>query len=641
MSLKREVIRPKVAIPTSNQSMASENMLLWNDIDFSQVLPTPFVALAMVASTSGANQSNSVPDIPALETLPTELLIRIVRQLSPADQIKIAFVVPHLFMNSDRFHIFFDDANYQLNIPTYSSNTSPEKLDQWPLILEAIASRVSLEQIGRMLDLYEELCIARQVDPHVFLNSDFPDNRPSSMAGPDTPMVLRNLLTPLHVAIVFQRKDVIQHLIDRGANIRQEVLGISGRNSLNPLQYAILLISTWERRFDEASPFLKFICEDIALGLLLTYFPEVSAYTDDHQALTPEMRDALLGGSDRLVTLFLERAETSANEFDDVARLARQNLRNLVLERILNSGFPMPDALRYILRSGAQITQTISFLNGTWDSMTFAGVMNQQVEHAAIGFRWEWETGSQTLHAAAQFLLGLTASDAFLHLVLPLAQVLIDLNDVDNQVHLLVNSIKAGQEAFQIRNWLLSNTKAAGGVALRFSIILRDRTSTAFIIERFIRAGENIDAQLPLNSPHSPANNVDDPHRFPYWYANALTFSLAERNYHSAAQLLSVGAAASLVPTNIKHRVRKTRDRLSSGLILNPVHYIFKGIEMPDGSEPTKHEAIQAFTYVFTHILDNPAAPLPPYPRQRRNPVLPTDHPQNDSDDDVYYSENE
>ncbi|KAI0966195.1 hypothetical protein F4678DRAFT_484417 [Xylaria arbuscula] len=637
MSLQDQVIRPGVAIPTSNQSMAT-NMLFWNDIDFSQVLPSPFVALAMVASTSGANPSNTVPNIPTLETLPNEVLIEIVRQLSPEDQIKIAFAVPHLFMNSNRFHMFFDDATYQLNLSAYSLNTSVEELGRWPLLLEAIANRVSLEQIRRMLDLYEELCTARQVDPHVFLNSNFPSDRPANMppAGPDFPVLRRNLLTPLHVAIAFQRLDVIEYLIERGANIRQEVTGITLReNPLNPLQYAITLIATWEQQFGAASPFLKIVCEDISLGLL-HYFPALSAYADDYQRLEPEIEDALLGGADRLVTILLERAEISDVELDDVARLARQNLRNLVLDRILNGRFEMQEALTHILRFGAQFTQTLGFLNGTWDSMTFAGVMNQQIEHAAIGLRWELETRSQTLDSAARFVVGLSASDQHLHLVLPLAQVLIDVNEFDGQIHLLVNSIMAGQDAAMIRHWLLNNTTAAGGVALRYAIYVRDRTSTAFIAERLIRVGENIDNQLPLDSPHCPTGNN---RRRQYWWANALTFSLAERNYPAAAQLLSLGADPTMVPTNIRHRVRKVRDRLSTGVISDPVHYIFEGMEIPDGSVPTNQEAIQAFSYVFTHMLDNPEHPLPPYPRHSRVPHLPSDHPENDSADDYIEGE--
>ncbi len=116
-------------------------------------------------------------------------------------------------MNSDRFHVFYEDAHHQLiAIPTWIHE--PERIERGrrPLILVAIAHMFSVNQIRHILDRYEGFCRASQIDPHAFLNSTFPDNRPADLPplSPRSRNRMRSVFS-FHVAVLFRRRDIVKY----------------------------------------------------------------------------------------------------------------------------------------------------------------------------------------------------------------------------------------------------------------------------------------------------------------------------------------------------------------------------------------------------------------------------------------------
>jgi hypothetical protein len=81
----------------------ADDMLHWNDIDWSQFLVTSVVGMAMMATAGPRNNDDSnivvpivVPSNPAeaFANLPDEILLSIINQLNPLDMISLAFALP-------------------------------------------------------------------------------------------------------------------------------------------------------------------------------------------------------------------------------------------------------------------------------------------------------------------------------------------------------------------------------------------------------------------------------------------------------------------------------------------------------------------------------------------------------------------
>ncbi len=593
---------------------------MWNDMDFSEVIPNPFLTLAMMAMPSEGGNVN-------LQSLPPELLIQIARELSPEDKIATAFAFPDHFMNPNRYHIFYDDAARQLEIPTYISVSNLVEQERSPLVLAAISNNFSVDQIRHILDLYEEVSRARKVDPHVFLNSAFPNNRPADLPppSPDSVEITRNVLSPLHTAVAANRLDVVRYLIQRGANLNQTIANINFPNS-NPLQYALDRVASWGTYYRTFDPDRNSALEDIALELAY-HSPALSSYNEDLEELTREMQVAIQGGRERIALHLLEK-EKENTLLDDVSR---QNLRNRVLQQILGNhrGNSMPQTLRYILEDGARYKETQHYMNSIYINMIEEALASMNLEHAVICYTWEIETNAETMPTSNHFVCMYAREDTSLDIVQALARVLVELNQEETQTLVLMNAIYGTQDSFATRRWLLANTNAINGVTLRFATCFRDRTTTAFIIQRLIDSGRSIDEELPANTPFSPR-----PADAGSWFNTPLTYALSQQNYHAAAQLLSLGADPNMVPPNIRHRIRLTRDRMNTGRIDNVVQFIFPGIELGDGTWPTQGETFQAVSYVFSRLLDDPEFPLPAYVRPRRRQDRPAEHPDNDSEDE-------
>ncbi|KAI1422496.1 hypothetical protein F5Y12DRAFT_762859 [Xylaria sp. FL1777] len=597
-------------------------MLDWNDIDFSQVIPSPFIALAMLATSSGdGNNASAPPNNATLQSLPVELLIELSNSMDPADRVSTAFALPDLFMNPNRFHVFREDAFHQLSIPTWIEVPGAEEQARQPLLLHAIANNfISLDQIRLLLDLYEEVADAQHVGPGVFLNSAFPYNRPDPQPGSPR-RVRRSVPSPLAVAIRHQRIDVFRYLLrERGANINQPIPRYLVPRAGDLFRYTLLL--TAEKDDEDRNE--RF--EDIILDLI-PYFPTLSAYDPFLYVIMPTMFMVLDHGRQRVALEILRRAE-NANEVDPTRIRRRQNLQNRMLERILDRRRSMPQVIRYLLEHGARFTETD--LVDEFPSLTLAALQNLNREDALVAFAHEIRTASRTLASSLAAVTRFADSDATLHSAQPFIEVLHELNSHEHLEDLLVNSMLQGQDTIQTRNLLLDRVRSMDNIALRYAIFLRDRTTMAFLIRRLIESGESIDQGLPPDSRHSapppPAA------RSGFWFETPLTFALSQRNYHAAAELLSFGADPSRVPANIRHRVRVTRDRINSGVIANIVTFVYRGHPLPDGTWPTQAETAETMDYLFTRMLDDPAHPLPNYSRPRRNQAYPVDDPHNDSD---------
>ncbi|KAI0429342.1 hypothetical protein F5Y09DRAFT_356990 [Xylaria sp. FL1042] len=607
--------------------------------------------LANTLSDDGTNTSAGVVPNPhnplTLQTMPPEILTNISYQMDPEEKLVMAFNFPELFMNSGRFHVFIDDAHYQLNIPTWIPVEYEAELCRRPLFQYVIAYHYSLDQVRQVLGFYQEVASRRQFNPYVFINCDFPDNSPQNLQPlaprPQSPMTdlsdspeseeteilevhRRNILGPLHVAIGYQRLDVIRYLIEQGANVHQSLWG-----EFSPLQQALRLVGRWEEHFTKFDQERNAGYESIARELL-NHHPTLSAYEEGTQEMTYEFELALMGRLERIVLLLLERAEDENDGLDDQAKQLRQASRVVMLDRMLMFQLSMPQALRYILEHGARYTHTMTFITGAYGSITDAALANRVIENALVAFRWEIETRDATLPASVAAITALTTLDYNIDMIQSFTQVAVELNYLEAQQRFLLNAMHAGSNAPKTRQWLLENTNAADAVALRYAILLFDKTSTTFIIHRLIQLWKDVDEPLPYDSHHSPAPPPDGSSG--YWFQTALTFALATQNYDAAAQLLSVGASPAAVPPNIRHRVRVLRDRINAGMD-DPAFFVYGGVVTPDGSEPDRVEAGHILSYVFLCMLDDHDFPLPAYDRHqtRRRQDLPADHPENDSSD--------
>ncbi|KAI0553943.1 hypothetical protein F4679DRAFT_598212 [Xylaria curta] len=611
-------------------SLHEEIMLASSDVNFTPVLTKAMVALAIrlknpgkeiAASASGSNPTTY------MDSLPAELLIKISDALVIEDRIRVALIYPHLFMNDNLLNIFTVDAYRQLDIRTYSLCSLPPA--EWlecvstlrhPLILDAIypeTGTFSADEIDIILKQYEKVCIDNQIDPQAFLNSIFPDKRPANVPPPSTGIDPDALRSPLHAAVEAGRGDLVQLLIQRGADVNRVFRQPNTNNLVTPFQWGITfgasqifgslgLSRTRVRQIEEAL-------------VRLAHTSNIAAYTTNFE-VTIEMSRCVVAGMDGLALLLLERAENlvTNNRGSDRHQLSR----NGILQLVLTGPFPMPRTIRFLLGHGGNFR----FINRpVTTSVTVTTLPSKIEENILAALRWELETGAPELNLAISELCLLATRDTNFHILRPLANEFISRNHHLGQTQLLGYSIIAGTNAPLTREFLLNavSDEVLNGEALRVAIRYRDRNTASRILRSMTSRGQSIDEPLLLNA--------GDPN-IGHWVNTPLTYALAQENYFEAATLLSIGAAPSQIPPNIRHRVRVVRDRINAGHISDIAFFVFRGLNVDAYPVPILREAEWSLNYVFSRLLDDSRYPLPNCVRTRRHENLPFDHPDNDSE---------
>ncbi|KAI0539099.1 hypothetical protein GGR58DRAFT_525321 [Xylaria digitata] len=587
----------------------AETMIYWNDIDFTATLGNPIVALVSTSTSNGSMD---------LSALPTEILSEIIAQMSPQDKIATAFERPQDFMNLQRTHVFVQDAYRQLNIPTYMAVPG----EQRPLLLEAIAHGFSINQIDQILNIYEQVCIIRNIGPDTFLNSDFPSNRPPNVPPPVSGNQARMVYSPLHVAVQHRRIDVVKYLLQRGANTNQKIL----YPQQTPFQYALTLASRWWHYFHTRDEERTLEFEDIAL--VLGPFSQSTPFSNNFQRLSFEMFTALSGGLERVSMALLMKFKGANPSLDTIPdeelRLLLQDRRHEMLDDVLRVFPLMPRVLTFLLDDGATCEIT------TGETVVGEALLAGRLEMAAAALRWQAEEETIDYRSSIKLICELAVHDNNLMVVQRLATELIALEHSLSISSIIAFTMWARREAIQTRQWLINNCPdPTYDTALRHAIALRDVVAMAVIIQHMTDSGQSIDEPLEIYP------GLQDIHAKGNWLDTPLTFALAQQNYHAASQLLSLGADPDKIPSNIRHRVRKIRDRLISGTINDPFEFVLKNRLENRGQGPivTQQATVDALNYVFARLLDDPEYPLPLNVRLVSNdPNMDADDPVNDSE---------
>ncbi|KAI0408284.1 hypothetical protein F4802DRAFT_594225 [Xylaria palmicola] len=509
-----------------------------------------------------------------LHALPTELLVEIAKQLQPKDQIRIAYIYPELFLNANRVNIFVADAIEQLAIPTYLESTAESPR---PLILHAISERLlSVAEIGCVLDIYEEVAIARGFDRHVFLNSAFPDNRPANV--PDNGLT-RDEYSPLHVAVEAGNRDLVKYLVERGADTHQAVASrvCMATGKVTPFQYALVV----------GCHFLRKEMDDIALDLA-PYSPETTAFTTnsaqitmEHFEVSHELMHSFCGGLDRVALLLLERFWQL--EGVDYTLPNVEHLLNATLLRVLDDSVPVPRAVRYMLEKRApyfwvdfeSLTEEAAFVGGS-------------DINAIVTLRYELEESKDSLQATMTTMSRLASSDQNSFMFRQLFRVLLEANHQTGQFVSLHSTIAARDEAYQNRQFVLESMDPARfrGLDISLTIDHRDYATLKFITNSLAKAGTLADVVSK---------------------GKELNFALEMSNFVAAAHLLSVGVDPSRVTQANRDRVKTISDSIVAGGILDIIHFVFKNDSELQGvpNPGDEGEARRILDSIFSRLLLN------------------------------------
>ncbi|KAI0813113.1 hypothetical protein GGR55DRAFT_639298 [Xylaria sp. FL0064] len=529
-------------------------------------MPNPVGPLtASMTSTGGNNNNNAAKsrDPVTLKSLPPEILLEIADLLSPEARIIAAFTLPEVFLTHN-LHIFYHDAERHLNLRSDDPDSAEQEDDSLPLTIVAIYGKCDTHLIGRILDFYEAQCIRHGLEPDVFLNSAFPNSMPtdSTLASPTTAPGPRNVISPLHAAVEILEPTIIRYLLKRGANVNQvyvtEVVGEVEK--VNPLQYVLSFAtfrSAWWLPIGEAPD----RCQIIALELL-DYYPSLSSYTHDLQNLSREMEHALRRGFQSVALRLVEKAEKQADGLDP-QRL--QTARNMVLDRVMQSRLRnMSQLLRYLLECGARYEETESFTAGEYYSMYHAACRADNDEHMTVAMRWEAETKSPHLGRSIGLISEDIRRDTCEKTVWAGVRGLVEANHTDGLTFLFINALFGEHNAHINRSKLLenSNDMLINGVALRFCISFRDRTSLGTILDRLADLGRSSEIDQCVSRDHILAPPPDYAEGF---FDTALTYALAQQSYAAVSDLLTFGANPDLVPNNMRHRLRAVEDSLAKG----------------------------------------------------------------------------
>jgi hypothetical protein len=446
---------------------------------------------------------------------------------------------------------------------------------EWPLLLEAIAGDTSRDQIGIILDHYEEACMAKQASLLTFLNCSFlmPAANNMKLRGTE-----RLVLSPLHVAVQARRDNIVELLLARGADASQSAVVKAEEEdaeSFTPFSYAIELSGNSDEYFRTEDFARDARFENAALVLASHLLRSSGGELKNAQAyhisetgdisISEFTRNVICAGMPRLCILFLDRWK-NVSLTDDLLIV---NARNNLLRRTLNNMHPaMAQLVRYLFEDGAVLQRYIL----SQDSM-ISRALNQENDNTVLEIiRYQLDRSPpsaviESLYYELRYRAMI--DDKHYDLLTGIAREFINRNRDDGPLLLLRLVIVGGKESIKSREFLLNNAKVINGETLRYAIRVRDNTTVDFMIRWFLNNSRDIDEQIVQSEP---AYYIGDDKRQPReFFGTILGFALGQENYYAVAHLLSVGANPSLVAPNIRSRVRVSRDRLQQARQIDPL----------------------------------------------------------------------
>ncbi|KAI1326726.1 hypothetical protein F5Y16DRAFT_221496 [Xylariaceae sp. FL0255] len=591
-----------------------------------------------------AMMAMSVPDSTQLENLPAEILLQIVRNLSPHDLVTLAVYHPSVFWNPERrLDIFRLDAKDQLLVRDGYRKS----------LLDIVIMRFSVDIVEKVLDTYMAV-------HHGFLHGSLPDGiLPPTDDGlpiPLTPLLERIRakfsqrtvdLPPLWVAIHTCRLDVVKMLLRKGVKAStsrntfpragQAPIRILPKLGLNSVEYAVELVLNPQNFYGNINHARNRRLEEIAIELL-PYLPNELPFTRD---IVPR-HEIELGPS------ILEKAAEVA--MIDFSKLLFQRHHE---EYAKPENLPLLNdlkvmAARHAIRSPypAAVELVRLFLNNTgpsvdanWGYSIFREIyFLPQIANLEAALEIMLERSIAGFEPGRPMFLQYYTDDRNLEGL----QRLLPLITNSGVQNLAMDCLK---EAFRKNrfyamapralHWLIKTSNIIDAqVALRYAIRYRNRRAFDHLSHRIEELGGSIDDKIPYGT-HTASGGVPPPS----FFGTPLNWAIRSNNYYHATSLLLKGANPSSVDANLRHRVRILRDiiRREYGSI-KCQELVWPAHEMILNS-PTEERCRIALSYVFAKMLDDRRHPLPPRPaRPLQDPSLPADHTDNLSEDDSEWS---
>ncbi|KAI0096733.1 hypothetical protein GGR51DRAFT_578717 [Nemania sp. FL0031] len=595
-----------------------------------------------------------------LESLPLETLLGIYDAMTTIDKLRVAYSYPHLFLSQNRINIFTVDAHEQLaGIHPNIWVDEEEEMARVPLLLEAITCGFSLDVVQSILDNYEEACKARGVDFNIFLNCDFPDRIEEGGLQPDHPeFYRRRMLSPLHAAATIGSLDVAEHLVARGADIHRragsslghEMLCLTSVYGLTPFNLALdtaahsshyfatqdaerdnRLLQTARRlgaHQKNDRPFAAFRADfRLASGDILTLIGSdvVEPYIESEEGIRQILEDSLqVPGVDRTTRAYQVALET-------------------ILAHCLRSRRPLELVINWLIEHGAALQPRYNgdtmFNFAFTKGHTGVNVMTiYNKEHALP--RPDVERESSTYRA-----ITVVPNPESLPFIQSIADVMDDHSYVWGKQLLIWAAMDVGYGT-PMRQWIVNNVAFHyHPLLLRRAIAYGDREVVSALLDNMESKDGDVDEKLPA----ATYSEYLDLHRVGF-YDTPLNLAIAEHSWADAVDLLRRGADPAQVQPNLRHRIRRLRDRMTRRHPLTSL-LVFEGLSdktrsrLPINPGMTKQGVLDAVNEVFRRLLDDPNHPLPPFSRfnplslerphfryQLRNPSLDEDDEANDSD---------
>ncbi|KAI1118278.1 hypothetical protein F5Y14DRAFT_463305 [Nemania sp. NC0429] len=569
-----------------------------------------------------------------LEGLPNEILLNVSESLAPQDKITMAMAYPTIFMNYNRVNIFAIDAHKHISHETYRHLEAYINTNLgWPLIIEAISgNELGRGHIERILDIYEEVCVERGIHPHTFLSSTFRRyDQGLTPTGIFCHLPIRTVFSPLHMAVIKDREDLVDYLMKRGADA-----AVTAYPEGTPLECAFWLSyeiepEKFERRRRQSGQWRRrhkplhfggwtYLEEN---AILLSNSSPNTAYLPDLSAISPEMRGAYDVSMDRLACRLLERFNNSGQAGNLKASAIEQ--RDDLLFDCIRVG-NMPLTTRLLLEQGANCRQrhghhidlwclTIPFSHfnlalyygpGCGRFSGPAAVLRSEIETA--GFQTPRTELAQSLVTLANF----ARRDSEMAVLDEIVNELFETGHVEGLQLLLWYSIAGGKKSAGTRKGLLLRALKFNGIAmiaLRHAICYRNWPTVDAILEHMSDNEESIDERLAGHRDYDPQHAI--------WHETPLAVALAQKNYLAAAKLLTAGADPGKVPVHIRHRVHNIEQEVKTGHIADLKGFVFgNGIANDRISittiSTTDADARTTLEFVFERILRDPAHPLEP-----------------------------
>ncbi|KAI1259433.1 hypothetical protein F5Y18DRAFT_296753 [Xylariaceae sp. FL1019] len=596
---------------------------------------------AMAATLVSGKDMIEHPGIDAvpIQAMPRELLLQIVANSSPRDQVTLALAHPQAFLGT--VNIYAIDAEAYLRV---TRRKSP------PLLLEAIP-RLNIDDFKVVLETYLSVS-------NVFLHSDF---APTFTSSPNGTRHARHLLPPLHVAIESGRLDIFYLLLERGADPRQDgqvpmaATAPTATLRLTPFQYAWQLLTAPHYFYPATAAENRqraLVQQEMAIHLnqYARMQPFDTAPSQPGITLASGLDACIYHGFGALAVAIFKNYD---GEYDRMGNLARHMAILRVPERAIQCGWP----------EGVPFAQYVFEDVGT----TFAEVspdLDQYSQPFRPTDRWLRRlmevVGGKTIPVERTNVAGLPpAMDNFFvafgsllrrdirgfiqdEVILTractddnmrwahLGRVLTETSKYPELSYLpsfcLRSAMNRGPRNTALREWLIGATTAIqDGTALLFAIRHRDNSTFCHIVDVLLASGHSIDAKV------SSDTNVHT-HRKPpiEFYETPLTWALHENNYHQAAKLLMLGADPGQVAVNITDRVRTLRWIVNQDPLNFPYeHFVWKDYDGNDDiSNNTRRNVagsaekspfhrrdrtIYEMNYVFRRLLDDPNLPTLPH----------------------------